>query len=112
MNEKELRELDAWIAEHVMAYSFETFPNGALPNKKHWYTVSPCPNNPSSSFFIGSCPPFTTDPAAAMRVMDACYKKDRNSYFASFHNFLMRKDHDASFTPLQICLYATLLFTK
>ena len=31
------RELDAEVAEKVMGHGYRTFPNGALPNVKHWF---------------------------------------------------------------------------
>lgn len=79
MNEKEMRELDAWIAEHVMGWhKVET----------HWDNKSLCsvcgkgfgarhkhyvPDFHSS--ITGSVPRYTTDPAAAMEVLKRCAEK-------------------------------------
>lgn len=54
----------------------------------------------------------TTNSAAALAVMEKHYEQDMNDYFSAFHNFLIRKDHDRSLSPLQICLFAKQRFSK
>lgn len=69
MTEKEMRELDAWIAENVFG---ETVESGAVYSKD--FTKDE----------MGFCltgiaypvPNYTTDPAAAMTVLEKCAEKD------------------------------------
>ena len=124
MTDKELRELDAWIAEHVMGWITEChedrvlfFPPDLDTEKKRrkW------------SYGI-SINRYTTDPAAAMMVLEKCimYLSDkfgsvdldhhgkfeiaammRGEYAADTEN-----DVDAETLPLAICLFAKKLFSK
>lgn len=67
------RELDALVAEKVMGWTFQTFPEGACPEVRHWHRTSPIPEERSPEWaasFIGACPPFSTDIAAAWTVVE------------------------------------------
>lgn len=102
MSAEELRELVVFITERVMGLMRrpETAQRALLPGEYDIIFKDRILLHTSQIFN-----PITND-ADAMAVMRACYEKDRNDYFAAFHNFLIRKDHDRSFTPLQICLFA------
>lgn len=60
MTDKEMRELDAWIAEKVMGYKMHP------SSEDHW--IRPDSNR------IDSFRP-TTDPAAALMVLERCAEK-------------------------------------
>ena len=62
-------ELDAMIAVEVMKW-YETFPKGACPHIKHWYATTPCPHNAHDDAWRGCLPPFSTDIAAAWKVLE------------------------------------------
>ena len=67
------RELDALVAEKVMGWTFQTFPEGACPEVRHWHRTSPIPEERSPEWaasFIGACPRFSTDLAAAWTVVE------------------------------------------
>lgn len=112
MSEKELRELDAWIAEHVMG----------------WVRASEIENaREGKSFFAGQTrtwarigKPFspTTDPAAAMQVMERCIHTDDVVIYKTVNEkYGVRSDItdmaiDAETLPLAICLFAKKLFSK
>lgn len=79
MTEREMRELDEWIAVHVMGWhKFEanSINHGICDNcgkslgaqHKHYFPEF-------HSVKTGSIPFYTTDPAAAMDVLDACFKR-------------------------------------
>jgi len=114
MTNTELRELDAWIAERVMGWSFQTFPSGPCPDVKHWYSVSPCPNDAGSSFYVGLCPYYTTDPAASMLVLERCIERGRIGSEIAKNGFIIWKDElecykyvtEAPTLPLAVCLFA------
>lgn len=66
------RELDALVAEKVMGWTFQTFPEGACPEVRHWHRTSPIPEERSPEWaasFIGACPRYSTDIAAAWTVV-------------------------------------------
>ena len=110
MNEKELRELDGWIAEHVMGWRLTNYETGRAAK---WDIKS---QNNDGYTWNGADEAWTwkptSDPDAAMHVLKRCYQQDRNSCLGSLHNFLMRKEHDTSLTELQICLFAKQLFSE
>jgi len=61
MNQQELRELDAWIAEHVFGWW------RPIPTKDIWKT-------PANDVVMGA-PHYTTDPTPAMQVLEKCAEK-------------------------------------
>ena len=78
--EKELKELDAWIGEHVMGFHRMNFDNGhdqfnyltiqkerADKTRKHGFV--------EGNRMIDSFPKYTTDAAAAMRVLEKCQRR-------------------------------------
>jgi hypothetical protein len=127
MNNKELRELDAWIAEHVMGWinlEFYTPPFNEMEQ-----------SFPDEPFWRGhkivrdlwmAVPRYTTDPAAAMIVLEKCSKdravvvngtkgkhqivelKRGTSGLMSFDEEII----DAETLPLAICLFAKKLLSK
>lgn len=101
MNEKEMRELDAWIAEHVMGLSMEEqFGNPDNPIRG---TITP--------------PNYTTNPAAAMLVLEKCLTmadelEIRLCYDCEYKVFDWSKAAKAETLPLAICLFAKKLFSS
>lgn len=140
MSDTELRELDAWIAEHVMGWTVKsrTSPHSGSSREHFWfepgndiepkyrgltYTMSPSGN-------VGGerCAPeiahYTTDPAAAMWVLEKCCDDAPNAV-EIIHEFnpwevRTRKSNKpgdflevhAETLPLAICLFARKLFSK
>ena len=96
MSEKQPRELDAWIAEHVTHE-----PTGFVWPQE-----------------------YTTDPAAAMRVLEECgvecYKNNKHvsvrwyvgGWSVAARDSYEREHADAKTLPLAICLFAKELFAK
>ena len=107
--EKELRELDAWIYKHVMKFlnsDFRDENSNELWN--HHKAFSP-----------------TTDPAAAMLVLERCVEKNdlydaivvsfnNNQWivssFCNEANEIKEQEGVAETLPLAICLFAKKLF--
>lgn len=111
MSTKEMRELDAWIHEHVFGKCLfdEHRINNALCRK--------CCMDCSSETHRVKSP--TTDPAAAMEVLRICAKKDvtiqirkQDSGEWCVWDVQSWSDGTASTLELAICLYAKKLFTK
>ena len=67
-DEKELRDLDLWIAEHVMAYT-RGHPGGCA--KEYWQP----PPYKFGVIPVEKVPKFTTNPADAMAVLEKCAEK-------------------------------------
>lgn len=63
-------ETDALVAEKVLGWSYQTFLDGFLPDVKHWYSVSPCPNNPGHPSFRGVLKHWSTSIADAWEVVE------------------------------------------
>lgn len=118
MNEKELRELDAWIAEHVMGWrGIEWFqpdsPRLADRQPKGFYR----------SVVNGVCvaiPAYTTSPADAMMVLERCQKHGTTlalNLGSSGQYWVSDCDKKARYAvaetlPLAIALFAKKLFSK
>lgn len=130
MTAQELRELDAWIAEHVMGRKLKHI---ASARKDDWYW---CPNNekvmcgdrlnlPKRSFTP------TEDPADAMAVLEKIAAipygviieqvhghpiEKRTGNFRLTTHFLQgdnsRLETEAETLPMVICLFAKKLFGK
>jgi len=78
MNQKELRELDAWIAENVMGWHRMNFNNGAsvpfnyLSKNKERQCTARRHGFVEGWRLLENFPNFTTDRAAAMEVLEMC----------------------------------------
>lgn len=129
MSEKELRELDAWIAEHVMGWhKVKTGDNKSLCSvcgngfgERHKHYV---PDFHSST--TGSVPFYHSDPAAAMQVLEKCVnelceqdQEETVSVGMEVPYFVVEKTNtsksmrvEASTLPLSICLFAKQLFSN
>ena len=118
---EQMRELDAWIAEHVMGWSrsphvlqdgqigFYQFSHGGIEVRvasgERLFSFSP-----------------TTDPAAAMLVLEKCYERvgliDMSRVKVAPFNFCIGATYstgleaEAETLPLTICLFAKQLFSK
>lgn len=89
MNEKELRELDAWIAEHVMGWKrigrssgkyracFRTQSGGEFYTGRERMPIAYECDHPENEMFAPS-----KDPAAAMQVLEKCAEKMTNGIVA------------------------------
>lgn len=129
MSDKELRELDAWIAEHVFEWQRQSFDNGHAKHNllvrdkfrtdkfvKHGWI--------DGNKLVETFPKYTTDPAAAMLVLEKCCEIDGMDAIVeiaktttSWRVFNRDKSKDqcttfANTLPLAICLFAKKLFTK
>ncbi len=107
MNEKELRELDAWIAEHVMGYENDVI-------YKQFYIHPDHPNGINKS----DCK-FSTDRAAALQVLEKCAEKlDDPDKFNPGIKITKCGDgwwfdsQKYETLPLGICMFAKKLFSK
>lgn len=108
MNATELRELDAWIAEYVFgAKNIEWIDC--------WAELG-CPKKPFSNHGADSIPEYTTDPAAAMMVLEKCSGRLLGYItIGKFERFqVMAKKHiaESETLPQAICLFAKKLFEK
>lgn len=98
MSDKELRELDCYIAENVMG----------------WSNAEQDPN------FKQDEPHYTTDPDAAMQVLEKCLEREgimpqittAGKRFVWANPKVHEPYHDAETFPVAICEYAKHLFSK
>jgi hypothetical protein len=139
MNEKEMRELDAWIAEHVMGWKWFAFPPVTDGTRK-WTILLKTSSwqrrqggkqvsapHKNDEIDIGSVPQYTTDPAAAMEVLrkigeemgGRTYGLRIHGPSAEFkvHFWTVTDDEfdveaNAPTLELAICLFAKQLFSK
>lgn len=101
MDTKEMRELDAWIAEHVMGWKI-SFRAGEV---EIWRT-------PSGTAVFHP----TTDPAAAMEVLKKCGERACTTVYRTkgawvvTSSILVGAEADAPTPELAICLFAKALF--
>lgn len=119
MNTKELRELDAWIAEHVFGATraLDKGYGSGRSDDKLAHTIR-------FTKEVGwiSCPNYTTDPAAAMMVLEKCCGKigpgsdvEICLRFGVWNVSEWRAnkiEEEAGTLPLAICLFAKKLFQK
>lgn len=114
--EKELRELDAWIAEHVMGYKVRIRkPDSTYPALRYW--------NKGDGFEIlqAQFSP-TTNPADAFEVLKKCYEraesfesgKDDSQGWYFFVDAPIKAINASSHESLElaVCLFARKLFSK
>ena len=117
MTTQELREMDAWIAEHVMGLTVTVKESKTLPGIM---TVG----QTRGGIDLG-LPNYTTDPAAAMEVLQKCAEKIRDTELAVEVYAPTRSepswfvlDSEGSISgiaptlPLAICLFARELFKE
>lgn len=130
MNEKELRELDAWIAEHVMGHKMTVFDDRPAV----CVGVSACFKGEPLDV-CKDVPSYSTDRAAAMQVLERCAENGiLNGEFKLPVSIFRRGDLkwvvsqnfedeeleserncivvEADTLPLAICLFAKELFGK
>ena len=142
MTDKELRELDAWIAEHVMHIPLFKEKEGG---NNYWFCPTCQKPIPSEHVTFtehhderyGGCGVSvhentyeyspTTDPAAAMMVLEKCCQKETDGMDGIEIDY--SKDHplgewqigsvlnsnlhiESETLPLAICLFAKKLFSK
>ena len=123
MTTQELRELDAWIALNV------TKTLRKLSDEEYAAIVAWCEEankdpHPNLELttprrYEGSCLKYTSDPAAAMEVLEKCAKQvgnvieifgnNKDGWVVSGKNDAWESDADT--LPLAICLFAKKLFT-
>ena len=124
----ELRELDAWIAEHVMGWrrvqSAESHRTEEIVSRVEGDGLcsfnEPWQPQPGGVFFQQwryFIP--TTDPAAAMMVLEKCAKKQAvNVWYSTVHKQWAAADSGCFHTqyaetlPLAICMFAKKLYGK
>lgn len=123
-NENETRELDAWIAEHVMGWTWEDYDdnNGKylLSTDGFNYGVQHWNNHPPT--YMNFLPRYTSNPGAAMGVLEKCIAKSMPCFQDSGGGNIRIFAHDgldgeefsveAKTLPLAICLFAKELFTQ
>lgn len=123
MTDKELRELDAWIAEHVFGWSRWNFNNGYTAHNYLDQTNGQANKYRKHGFVDGltlleSFPKYTTDPAAAMEVLKKCCEHPYYPFgFAvafskGFPNPWVCETATAETLELAICLFSKKLFSK
>ena len=142
MTTQELRELDAWIAEHVMGFKwghfgfiknglpdFEREPIYLLPPSRfdvHSGNANPFPRDRVDDWKTrGSdslIPKYTTDPAAAMSVLEKCAEKSdgavevvkaiKGKWGLCDGSTTKRGFQWADTLPIAICLFARELFKE
>lgn len=102
MNDKELRELDAWIAEHVMGlkrvYKIAAVNDGEFFVHREDGVFLAIKKQPNRLEYFRP----TTDPAAAMSVLKACvrqFPKETMSWLGGL----------SELTELSICRHAKTL---
>lgn len=126
MNEKQLRELDSWIAEHAMGWrDFKVGIYGAgAPEREPSIHGTP----PTRKSGVFSVPNYTTDRAAAMAVLEKCSAFDQKVkvciqqdspsdwrvcrlYWQDYRPIEDWYSH-AETLPLAICIFAKKLFSE
>lgn len=132
MNDKELKELDAWIAEHVMGAKWES---GKKSDRMILAGEIIFMRDKNELRAIGYGIKFspTTDPAAAMQVLEKCAEGGLNKGDFKLPVSIFRRGDlqwvvcentegeeftrdyvvvEATTIPLAICLFAKQLFSK
>jgi hypothetical protein len=84
MNETELRELDGWIAEHVLGWKWFRYLKERSPEYSERRTLMDKPNRyvrkakgaePLAADAFYNIPKSSTDPSAALMVLKRCAKE-------------------------------------
>lgn len=115
MKTNKLREIDFWIAENVFSWKRgKTYANG---NGEWIVNGGSYPNAPT----YDQTPCYTTDPAAAMTVLEKCAENTKDLdciYLGKVHDEWVvgidsiKKEEVAETLPLAIAKFARKLFTK
>lgn len=119
--EQELRELDAWIAEHVMGWKARKLNrrdliNHLMPPQSITDGFGKYDADPMFQTNVTGVPNYTTEPAAAMEVLKKCmdmavvtlFEKAKGGYEVRWQQM----SASAETLELAICLFAKKLFTK
>lgn len=114
VSNKELRQLDVWIATHLFGWVRTDVKCEPSDNRTiGGFLYSPDGFNMDMN--QGSYPPhYTTDPAAVMPVLEKCVEKSHTvCLMRGFRivNASTSCDAEASSLPIAICLFAKQLFT-
>ena len=128
MNTQELRELDAWIAEHVMGFVRWNFNNqhdkfNYLEKSKERQCNIRRKGWIDGNRLLDTFPRYSTDPAAAMDVLQKCCQSTafpvqvgvKIDGFYCGENLTLNecaKEAGHPTLPLAICLFAKKLFGK
>jgi hypothetical protein len=139
MTEQELRELDAWIAEHVMGYKWFLFHHDESLTRQPYFLLSQPSTwqvrhggtlveqgpKPTEEKDLGSVYKYTTDPAYAMEVLKKCAEKwivtvelgkdGSGQSYAWVARLNLGTEDNFKCAPtleLAICLFAKQLFAK
>jgi len=130
MNDNELRELDAWIAEHVMkskpiiqARALNKDETGMALLEDDFVTRGIVKEfcDSHKEYHYKECevfPHYTTDPADAMQVLEKCCQNYgmcgivRVAYSKGFVEPWVCEHEKSETLPLAICLFARKLFSK
>ena len=118
MNVKEMRELDAWIAEHLFKQHIEW--RKTLSERDPWIITQN-----SRGYTQSLVPNFTTDPAVAMLVLEKCAEKIKGCALSvettggrswtiggEFGEGMIYDFSTAETLPLAICKFAKQLYGK
>ena len=111
----ELRELDAWIAVNVFGATAALDRGFACRDGDDRHTVR---FSKEAGWTV--CPLYTTDPAAAMSVLEKCVEKENDGVvcgrlrekWCATRNGWGGGFHEAQTLPLAICLFARELFKE
>ncbi len=111
----EMRELDAWIAEHVFGLRHENSPSKIVPG-----TFSYQRGGEVLKFYHGNQLEIfnpTTDPAAAFKVLQKCQEERIISLHKNRISSLGKGEEkaiaiEAETIELAICKFARMIFTK
>ena len=116
MTDKELRELDAWIAEHVMGWRKVGLLANFIAGTFLCNTSADClAHDWKKESRISTWKP-TTDTAAAMEVLKKCLSVQTEihicQHWEGTYGIIGRHDVVGETFELAICLFAKTLFTK
>lgn len=125
MNATDCRQLDAWIAEHVLGWKwFKYLPEDnhayagcrTLADRKHRFLVKAKGDEPLAEDAFYNIPKSTTDPAAAMLVLEKCCQRwpaaIRVCYSEGWSQPWSFGREKADTLPLAICQFARKAFAK
>lgn len=125
MNENEMLQLNAWIAEHVLGWKWYRYlpeDNHAysgcrtLANRQHKHLVKANGGEPLAEDAFYNIPKPTTDPAAAFAVLEKCCQRWNRSipvcYSKGWPQPWSFDREKADTLPLAICLFAKQCYSK
>lgn len=105
--EQELRELDRWISINIFGNLYDH------PEDNSFVSFDTKTGTTLDTMWYGKLPHYTTDPAAAMIVLERCVKESPPTIF--YHEETWSLESPIAFSngstlPLSICLFAKKLF--